>query len=262
MLSVKINDLVKEKERIERLIFMSEFIRHSGFNPTSFQYVMSDYGGIKYKTINESICEMVSVNFGFFEMEEFSQRLKFIDTEYVLKCIDTIMLKRCMNVDYYESEITEYIRKIHEAMHCFIGKSVLIFMGAGIFFSPGNIYSSKIDKKYGPQSSEYLFSALKCYVEKNIDNDFDRTYFDIVENIIKLSEDGYVAESNEVQAQVRKIFDFYNSCLPLSGTQNNMLFKIICDFLNDIDLSEINSKKEYEGGNFIIQAMKFFCKAE
>lgn len=261
-LDVKINELIEKKEHIERLISVSNFICDSGCKPASFKYALMDYKGIKYNTIEKSLYELVSDNFGCFEREKFSKRLKCIDIEYVLDCIDTIMLKRCKDVDYYEGEVQEDIRKIHESMYCFIGKSVLVFMGAGICIAPGNKFAFEIDEKYGAQSAEYLYKALSYYVESNIENEFDKKYFDIVEKLVQLSEEGYDAETKEAQEQVRNIYEFYNSCIPLSEFSNNKLFKVICNIFKEVDWRKIKNKRDYNGVKFIIDAIEYFCNTE
>lgn len=259
IINQKFNDLIKEKERIERRIRMSKFVYVSGLKPISFKYALQGFFDIKYDIIKDLIYELIDDNSKFLGQEEIEKQLKCIDTEYVLECIDNIMLKRCMTVDYYESEVQEYIRKIHKAMYCFFGKSVSVFRGVGVLVAPGSKYALKIDEKYGIQSSEYLFNALSYYAESNIDNEFDKKYFDSMEMLIQLSEEGYGVESKEVQAQVRNIYDFYNLCIPFSNANNNIGFKAVCNIYKE---SQIHNKKNYNDVKFLIQAIEYFCNTE
>lgn len=241
-LEEQIQLLTKEKEELDNLISAACLMKETGFSPKTFRFGINEFEDIKY----DHILSMVGTLFNILnkpdDEDEFIDYFVEEELDARLTAFEKIMDYCKKGMDIRSEEVQIQIALIPEAV---------IF---DLWFSPDSELSVEIDNDYGEGKSAYFYEALQYYRNVNTDNEL----YSALENIAELGIEKFTTNSDEVQSEVKKIYNFF-SILSNKGK---------LDVLRT--MGEIYGSKAYintidNGASrgvswFVSRALKIFCE--
>ena len=141
-----------------------------------------------------------------------------------------------------------------------LSDSIFLFKWNNLNFAPGAEIASEIDDIYGPGSAEYLFQATCYYCTKHEDNPTDRNLIDALNNIENLGRKKYTTGSEEVQAQVKRIHEFFSNIPAMSQAAHLSLLNNIGNMFGSNTYKELIDNGAERGVSwFISRAIQIYC---
>ena len=213
-LAFQIRELTRQKEEIEKMIRLATVMKETGINPSAVRFGLNEGEEIKYDhALN--LMEMIADSQALFPEENVADLPEITgeEAEKLQKCFDCIIRLFKKGVDPGHDLAQKCAGKIHATMSRIISESVVGFSWRILFLAPGTESARKIDHTYGKGSSEFLFNVLQLYCSTHADNDFDKDFYLTVENIDRLTREVHSADSDEVQAEVERLYCFFKNII-------------------------------------------------
>ena len=260
-LTFQIKELTKQKEEMEKLIKVASVMKETGITPTSVRFGLDEAGELKYDHILTLLGTM-SDNMVLLSEKDANipQTITEEDADKLQKCFEKIMRLSITDVSPSYDLAQKTAKEIHTVMSKYITESVLVFSWNILCFAPGTEYARDIDNEYGKGSAEFLFNVLQAYCSLNSDNDFDKDYVEAVDNIERLGYKKHSARSEEVQAEVDKLYRFVKK---LNRQPDKICIKIFRNFGEMFGTDEY--RNAFDNGAkrgiawFISRAIEIFC---
>lgn len=190
--------LMKEKEELENLISAACLMKETGISPNTFRFGFNAFENINY----DNILSILGATFNIFNKQEdeddFTDYIIEEEFDVRLAAFEKIMHFCKKGMDIRSEEVQLQISLIPEA---------IIF---NLWFYPDSEISADIDKDYGKGKAAYFYEALQYYCNVNSNNEVGKELFVALETIADLGIKKFTANSDEVQSEVKKIYNFFS----------------------------------------------------
>lgn len=201
-LEEQIQLLKKEKDELENLISVACLLMETGMSPKTVRFGISEIEQIKHNNIYNDILCMLAASFNIFNqlIDEDEIISDFIESEVNarLTAFEKIMHLCEKGIDSCSKEVQLQISLIPEAI------------AFDLLFSSDSEIALEIDKDYGEGKAAYFYDALQHYHNINTGNEVGKELSIALENIAELGINKFTANSEEVQSEVKKIYDFFS----------------------------------------------------
>ena len=182
------------------------------------------------------------------------------DENYWFETLDKVMVFFKEDSPYDDDSVQVQICALHHITAKVLSDSIFLFKWNNLNFAPGAEIASEIDDIYGPGSAEYLFQATCYYCTKHEDNPTDRNLIDALNNIENLGKKKYTTGSEEVQAQVKRIHEFFSNIPAMSQAAHLSLLNNIGNMFGSKTYKELIDNGAERGVSwFISRAIQIYC---
>ncbi len=193
--------LTKEKDELENLISAACLMKETGISPKTVRFEIIEFEDITKDNLYNDILCMLGTAFNIIPTineDEFISDFIEEEVDARFEAFEKIMHFCKKGVDARSEEVQLQIGLIPEA---------IIFY---LMFSPDSELAAEIDKDYGKGKSAYFYDALQYYRNTKIGNEIGQELFTALENIERFGINKFTANSDEVQSEVNKIYNFFN----------------------------------------------------
>lgn len=209
--------LVQKREWLDNLIAITQMMQETGVCFNSFNNMDIEDDGLCFDDWINILGTIISIGQQTFDkicshedgLPEEDMNTGFTAFKQVLEFCDG-------GKDVCAEEVQSQIALIHKVISKMIPKSILILNEIAVCFAPGGRIAADIDRDYGEGKAVYFYNALRWYCDANADNEVDREFIIILDNIRELGIRKYRADSEEVQTEVKKIYHFWDEIDGLS----------------------------------------------
>ena len=258
-----IKELKKKRENIDNMIRIAKVIQDTGLKFNSLknsilgiEQVKSDkVFGILAATFDTSAIEVEfedMFNLEIFTEDEFEQifeELKKILNDYDLGKVPT------------DEDVQRKMETIHTMAYKALTESVMFLRLPLLYLNPESKIAVDLAQEIGAEKVEYIRKVLECYCECKGNNIADRRLIEIFDNIGKLGGKKYSINSNEVQAEVKKIHEFFGRMNILTEAGKIMMIKHFSNILgSDAYKDVIDSGAKRGVAWFTSRAIEIYCE--
>lgn len=232
--NVALNDLICKLElkieKLENFITVAKSIRDNGKSIVTTRYSFSFIEDINFdSTISllgmmyRALRNIKKENYELISTQEVDKNLLI---EHILNFIELCNSE----VSIESSKVQSSIKKIHKLYANGNMDLMSDFFDFISIFSPESDLSLGIDEKYGKGKSKFIYDSLKYYCQNNF-GETDKKFIKVAIELINLCSMGYEIGSDEVQRQVKKLHNVFNSIIVTSYRGQIELLKSISKML-------------------------------
>ena len=193
--------LTKEKDELENLISAACLMKETGISPKTVRFDIVELEDIAKDNFYNDILCMLGTAFNIFtppiDEDEFISDFIEEEVDARFDAFERIMLFCKKGLDARSEEVQLQIELIPEAITFYL------------MFSPDSEMAAEIDKDYGEGKSAYFYDALQYYRNTKTGNEIGQELFTALENIERFGINKFTANSDEVQSEVNKIYNFF-----------------------------------------------------
>ena len=260
-LSFQIAQLEKKKKHLESLIETANLLKEMDVPISAIRFGSHGLENLPYDTL----VPVIVAAFNAMDLKEpmeqsFVAVLTEEDENYWFETLDKVMVFFKEDSPYDDDSVQVQICALHHITAKVLSDSIFLFKWNNLNFAPGAEIASEIDDIYGPGSAEYLFQATCYYCTKHEDNPTDRNLIDALNNIENLGRKKYTTGSEEVQAQVKRIHEFFSNIPAMSQAAHLSLLNNIGNMFGSKTYKELIDNGAERGVSwFISRAIQIYC---
>ena len=260
-LEMQIELLIKKKEELDFLIDTAKELKDIGISPIAMRFDVQWTKDIPYDLFYPMLREMFST-FNQEDVEpDFSEIITDSDIEALFEAVEKIISFSDKDLAFSSEEVQNEIKKIHTFISNVLSDSISLFSTVSTLFAAGGEGAYDIDEEFGKGKSEYFYNALQHYCQNHLDNDTDREINEILDNIFQLGRKRYTADSEAVQAEVAKLYNFFCGIKILPESERlNMLKKTGELYDSKVCKQIVDNGKERGKSWFLSKAIQIYCK--
>ena len=204
-----VQELIKKREHLDNLISIAKAMKETGISFTTLKNTISDAD-----LAADDVFELMGTSLkSFMDVDEKDCNIDILtdeDIDSMFDIMDRIMDLQKVGKDFKEEETQNEILQLHGIIAKGLSKSIILLESTLMYIGPESKWGEELVEIYGKEKVEYLRKALQHYCKENADNDTDREISESLDNIATLGRKKYTTNSPEVQAEVKKIHNFFN----------------------------------------------------
>lgn len=261
-LESQIELLEKKKEHLESLIETAKAMNEMGIYPATVRFGLQGFDVASYDNLFMMLGAGVNIIKTQNDVEEsFVEVLTEEDNDIWFDAVERIMGFCDKGLDYETLEVQEQISIMHSITVKEISDSIILFALNNLAYAPGSEIAKELDKIYGNGKAAYLYGALQHYCSVNNDNATDRDLSESLENIRDLALKKHSTNSDEIQAEVKRIHHFFTGIKVVSDSAQLQLLTYISDlFSSKAYKKAIDNGAERGVSWFISRAIHIYCE--
>ena len=199
-----IESLIKEREKIDHLINVAQGMKEIGLGLNLLQEDLFFDEDIEFDLVFSFLgpmFETLSKNTNMDEIELTENELELI--------VDTLegvagLINDGLSIS--DDIVQEKVSKLHQGMARRFSDSIQQFKGVAIALTNRDVLGEGIDRDYGEGTIEKCKKAFLYYCEENQNTGIDKKWIDGIEEISKLGLQKKAYSSDEVQAEIEKLY--------------------------------------------------------
>lgn len=260
-LEAQVKRLEQKKQEIDNLINVANLMKETGLTPKALhsQAAMLDV------TFNDTFGVLGSLTRQFANDGTESGDCPITDEEFerMFEAFESVLNLYKNGLSCDEDSVQKAVQAFHELASPLLSNAVSGLMMASFLIAPGSKGAEEIEAEYSlPGVAEFIRQAVNKYVEDNIDKGPDKVLSDALEKIVTFGKQKYKPWSDEVQAVVSTIYDFYtmhfNTALI---SPREMLERSILLYADPGYYAFFDKMTHGKGaGKYVSAAFKHFCK--
>lgn len=255
----QIDELIKKKEKIEAAIAVAKVSDKLGLTPlnvrSSLPFAKAMPYGMLFSMLG-AICGASADN----ECGSFTEVLTEEDYEALTEYIEKISECFGRGLPCGDKTVQDNVQGLHRIASKALSESMIFFSIFNLCLAPETELAEDFDELFGKGFSEYLFSAVRNFCIACGDNPADRVINDAMKSIEYLGRKNYAPHSEEVQSEVRKLYEFYENIAAITPDTRLKLLNDLSDAFESKGVGEQFNDDEKKFARFIAEAIRIFCK--
>lgn len=256
----QIDVLERKKEKIEAAIAVAKMSDRLGLSPTNVWSSLPFTKAMSYDMLFSmlgSICGAINDKES---AESCTETLTEEDYDALFECIEKISESFGQGLPYVDKTVQDNVEGLHHIASKALSESIIFFSICNLWLAPETELSEEFDGLFGKGFSEYLLSAVRNYCIAGADNPADRVINDALKSIEDLKRKNFAPASEEVQNEVRKLYDFYVNIAAITPDTRLKLLNDLADAFESKGFGEQLDDDERELARFISEAIRIFCE--
>lgn len=204
-----VQELKKKREHLDNLISIAQAMKETGISFNTFRNTISDADIVAddvFEFLGTSLKLLIDVE----EKDLNTDILTEEDLDSMFDIMDRIVYLQEAGKDFKEEETQREVMQLHGIIAKSLSKSIILLEGILMYIEPESKLGEELVEIYDKEHLEYLRKALKYYCKENADNNIDREISESLDNIAILGRKKFTTNSPEVQAEVKRIHNFFN----------------------------------------------------
>lgn len=252
---------LKEKQKsIANMITIAQAMKETGLSFNAMKKTITDD-----VISSEDVFSFMSTSIDLFVFPDENQYNFDIITEQDL---DEIFdgLEKIMDLSEKgkepECEATQKeVQSLHNIIAKGLSKSIALLESSLVYLEPDSKIGMDLEEIYDEGKMDYLRSAVHYYCKMNAENDTDKEINEALENIAQLGKQKYTTNSPEVQAEVKRIHNFYDGVKLYSDSIKLELLKRMGQLYGSDAYKQMIDNGAKKGISwFISRAVEIYCE--
>lgn len=256
----RIDELIKKKEKIEAAIAVAKMSDKLGLTPLNVRSSLPFTKAMSYDMLFSMLGAICGV-FADTEFDSFTEVFTEEDYETLCECLEKISESFTKGLPCVDKTVQDNLKGLHHTVSKALSESIIFFSIFNLCLAPETELSKDFDELFGKGFSEYLFSAVRNYCIECADNPADRLINDAVISIEDLGRKNYPPDSEEVQSEMRKLYEFYENIAAITPDTRLKLLNDLADAFESKGVGEQFNDDEKKFARFISEAMRIFCES-
>lgn len=256
-----IKELNEKREKIDNMISLAEMMKETGLETGSFKFGLKEFEQSSYDELTSVLGTSFKV-MGPVCKNGKNCTIEIDDDEFdeLVKAFERIVYLYMKNVDFTSSKVQDQISVMQKIISEKISDSNIFFRILCLQAESDKDMMEDLDEEYGNGIGTYFGQALKYYCNNCEPTEVDKMCLDAVESIIDLGRLKYRADSQEVQAEVKQLHQFFEGIKILSKDARFEMFKRFGELFNTKAYKDAIDNGAAKGKSwFIYRAVQIYC---
>ena len=261
-LEAQVKLLEKKKLEIENLIGVANLMKETGLTPKALHLQTAILDGL---TFNDTFGVLGAISRCLPHGDEETEDSPVSDEEIerIFEAFEYVLSQYKAGAAYDEDSVQTAVQEFHKLASPWLSDTVSGLMMVSFLIAPGSKGAEELEADYElPGAADFIQRAVHKYYDDNIDKGADKILNDALEEIVSFGKKKYKPWSEEVQAVVAKVYDFYATTFnSMFISPREMMKRSILLYADPGFYAFFDKVTHGKGaGKYVSAAFKHYCK--